>query len=268
VWSPGAEEAVAAGRRAGRVAVAWADVLRHGRDPRVRRWGRVIAGARHGHFTLPSFAVVSSVTEASDFRARGVLPPDADVLDVGAGNGRQAIGLLELGVGRYVGLEVVRECVDFANRAFRRWPNVRFDWVDAANDMYNPTGAVDPASVEFPYADGEFDLVVAGSLFTHLQSADVARRYLDEIARVLRPNGAAFTTWFRSPPNEPATGALRSVFAEGVIRDLVGASFTVEDATGGDTTSVNDQWRLYLRRPAADADPNADAATAPPRGSP
>lgn len=239
-------------RQLGRVALAWADVLRHWRDPRVRRWGPVIAGARHGHFTLPSFAVVSSVTEASDLRARGMLAPDAAVLDVGAGNGRQAIGLLEVSIGRYVGLEVMRSCVDFGNRAFgrRHKGTVRFDWIDAANEMYNPDGGLDPATVAFPYDDGEFDLVIAGSLFSHLQSAEVARRYLEEIARVLTPGGAAFTTWFRSPPNELADGALRSVFAEDVIRDLVGTWFTIEADSGGTTTSTNDQWRLYLRRVA------------------
>jgi len=242
---------VAAARRLGRVVVAWLDVLRHWRDPQVRRWGPVIAGARHGHFTLPSFAVVSSVSQAADLRARGLLASDSAVLDVGAGNGRQALGLLELGVGRYVGLEVVRECVDFANRVFRRWPNVRFDWIDATNEMYNPGGAVDPATATFPYADGEFDLVIAGSLFTHLQSAEVAQRYVEEIARVIRPGGAAFTTWFRSPPNALTGAALRSVFAEDVIRGLVGPRFTIEAATGGETTSVNDQWQLYLRKPGA-----------------
>lgn len=237
------------------MAVAWADVLRHWRDPQVRRWGPVIAGARHGHFTLPSFAVASSITEAADLRLRGLLTDDSAVLDVGAGNGRQAIGLLELGVSRYVGLEVVKECVEFANRAFRRWGEVRFDWIDAVNEMYNPAGAVDPTLVTFPYEDGEFDLVIAGSLFTHLQSAEVAGRYLDELARVLRPGGAAFTTWFRSPPNAPAGGALRSVFAESTIQELVEASFTVETETGGTTTSVNDQWRLYLRKRAAPPPP-------------
>ncbi len=234
--------------------VAWGDVLCHWSDPKVRRWGPVIAGARSGHFTLPSFAVVSSITEAADFQERGLLDADTAVLDVGAGNGRQAIGLLEVGVGRYVGLEVMRECVDFGNRAFRdrrQNANVRFDWLDVANEMYNPGGTVDPASVAFPYDDGEFELVVAGSLFTHLQSVEVARRYLDEIARVLAPGGAAFTTWFRSPPNDLASAAIRSVFPEEEIRRLVGAAFAVEASSGGDTTSVNDQWRLYLRKPGA-----------------
>lgn len=238
----------AAIRQVGRVAVAWADVLRHWRDPRVRRWGPVIAWARHGHFTLPSFAVASSFIEATDLRARGMVAADAAVLDVGAGNGRQAIGLLEIGIGRYVGLEVMRGCVDFGNRAFRRRDNVRFDRIDAANEMYNPGGALDPTIVAFPYDDGEFDLVIAGSLFTHLQSVEVARRYLAEFARVLGPRGAAFTTWFRSPPNDPASGAMRSVFPEEVIRDLVSVDFTIEDASGGETTSRNDQWRLYLRK--------------------
>ena len=254
----GRNAAAARMRQLGRLAVAWADVVRHWRDPQVRRWGPVIAGARSGHFTLPSFAVLSSMTEAADFQARGLLGPETAVLDVGAGNGRQAIGLLELGVGRYAGLEVMRECVDFGNRAFRdrrHHENVRFDWVDAANEMYNPAGAVDPASVAFPYDDGEFDLVIAGSLFTHLQSVEVARRYLEEIARVLSPGGAAFTTWFRSPPNDLASAAVRSVFPEEEIRGLVGAAFSIEASSGGGTTSVNDQWRLYLRKPAATPPP-------------
>ena len=42
----------------------------------------------------------------------------------------------------------------------------------------------------FPYEDGEFDVVVLTSVFTHMLPDDVAH-YLDEIARVLKPGGRA-----------------------------------------------------------------------------
>ncbi len=47
----------------------------------------------------------------------------------------------------------------------------------------------------FPVGDSEFSLVIAWSVFTHLRE-DQARRYLAEVARVLRPGGVCASTWF------------------------------------------------------------------------
>jgi SAM-dependent methyltransferase len=227
--------------------VRW-DVLRHRRDPSVRQWGPVFAGARSGHVVVPSRAIAASRGQAADFvRHRLVLPGDR-VLDVGAGNGRQAIGLLEIGIGGYVGLEVVKGSVEYGNRAFAGHGDVRFDWLDVVNAMYNPRGSQRPEAVVFPYPDGAFDFAVASSLYTHLERLEVVERYVRETARVVRAGGAAFMSFFRSPPNPVTPDAVRSVFREDDIRRVVGSCFVIEDAIGGQTTSFHDQWMLYLRK--------------------
>ena len=47
----------------------------------------------------------------------------------------------------------------------------------------------------FPYEDNIFDFVVLNSVFTHMLPEDVAH-YFSEIARVLRPGGRSFITYF------------------------------------------------------------------------
>ena len=107
------------------------------------------------------------------------------MLDVGAGNGRQAIGLVELGVASYTGLEVVKRSVEYANAVFAVQGSVRLDWLDVRNPMYNPHGSQPPEKVTFPYSDATFDFAVALSLYTHLERLDAAARYVSETARVL-----------------------------------------------------------------------------------
>src|SRR3712207_3162680 len=95
-----------AARRLAKLALVRWDLIRHRNDPAVRQWRGVLGGAYSGHIVVPSRAIASSREEAADFAAHGLVGPGARVLDVGAGNGRQAIGLLELGIAEYVGLDV------------------------------------------------------------------------------------------------------------------------------------------------------------------
>ena len=227
--------------------VRW-DTLLHGRDPAVKRWLPVLANARTGHIVVPTQALASSRAQAMDFVRRRLVEPGFRVLDVGAGNGRLAVGLLEVGVGEYVGLEVDRGSVDFANEVFKPFGPVHFDWLDLANPMYNPGGSMKPDAVTYPYPDESFDFIIASSLYTHLERLPVVERNLAESARVLRPGRGAFASFFRSPPNDVSSSAVRSVFRERDIRDLVEKYFTIEDELNGRTTAFHDQWRIYLRR--------------------
>jgi len=229
------------------VLVRW-DLFAHRKDESVQRWRPVLVGARAGHVVVPSVALESSRREAGDFAARGLVRAGDRVLDVGAGNGRQAIGLIELGVGSYTGLEVVKRSVEYANAAFASFGSVHFDWLDVFNPMYNPHGSQEPDKASFPYPDGSFDFVVALSLYTHLENLVVVARYASETSRVLRASGGAFMTFFKSPPNAVTASAVRTVFAERDIREIVGKRFVVEDAAGCETTAFHDQWRLYLRK--------------------
>jgi SAM-dependent methyltransferase len=66
---------------------------------------------------------------------------------------------------------------------------------DVYNGYYNPGGRFAPAEYRFPYGDNQFDFAVFTSVFTHLQPKDM-RHYMAEAARVLKPGGKCFMTFF------------------------------------------------------------------------
>lgn len=130
-------------------------------------------------------------------RHAGLQPCD-HVLDVGCGAGRAAYALAGyLGAeGRYLGFDTYPFGVDWCrDNITPSHPNFRFELVDVYSGVYNPFGAVRASEFRFPCADGSFDLVVLNSVFTHMLPADMAH-YLDEIARVLRPGGRMFATYY------------------------------------------------------------------------
>lgn len=126
----------------------------------------------------------------------GGLRPDEDVLDVGSGVGRAAIGLTGWLQGRYEGIDVVRRGIEWCRQAITpRYPNFRFQVADVYNRHYNPVGRFAASEYRFPFEDESFDFVVLTSVFTHLLPAD-RDNYISEIARVLRPAGRCFATFF------------------------------------------------------------------------
>ena len=66
---------------------------------------------------------------------------------------------------------------------------------DLYNRHYNPEGRVPASEYRFPFEDQSFDFVVLTSVFTHLLPPD-RDNYIAEIARVLRPAGRCFGTFF------------------------------------------------------------------------
>jgi len=129
------------------------------------------------------------------FREAGLRRTD-DVLDVGCGAGRMARPLAGWLGGRYEGFDVVPEAIEWCrSRIGRRYPNFGFTLLDVANDVYNPRGEASAASVMFPYGDDCFDFAQLTSVFTHLVPAELLH-YLDELARVVRPGGTVFATYF------------------------------------------------------------------------
>ena len=76
-----------------------------------------------------------------------------------------------------------------------RHPNFQFLHIDVENTRYNPDGAASDSDFSFPFADGEFDIVVLYSVFTHMMTEGV-RTYLKEFDRILRPDGRIFLTAF------------------------------------------------------------------------
>jgi len=126
------------------------------------------------------------------------LRPDSTVLDVGCGTGRIAAALAGYlsPEGRYEGFDIVARSVEWCRREIgARRDNMRFQQADVYNALYNPDGADRASEYRFPYPDDSFDVVYLTSIFTHMLPADF-ERYLEEIARTLRPGGRSLITYF------------------------------------------------------------------------
>ena len=126
----------------------------------------------------------------------GGLRPGDRVLDMGCGLGRMAVPLTRhlTVAGSYEGFDVVRPEIEWCRRTISaRHPNFQFRVLDVRNERYNPGGQEQPTA--WPYADATFDFAIAASLFTHLRPDDTAA-YIAEAARVLRPGGTLFATFF------------------------------------------------------------------------
>lgn len=166
-------------------------------------------------------------------KALGLWKPGDRVLEIGSGNGRVAMGLLGEGV-EYHGVEVVAECVEFCNEAFRGEGAFRFYHLDVQNERYNADGKIAPDKVILPFADGAFDLVIAMSLFSHLGTVDAMARYITEAMRALRIGGKFLSTWYLSPPEAKASdSAARTVYRRtDALREL-GRWFVILQEGGG-----------------------------------
>jgi SAM-dependent methyltransferase len=128
----------------------------------------------------------------------GGLTPDEAVLEPGCGTGRMAEPLTSYlsEAGSYDGFDVIEKAVRLCSEQISAGhPNFRFQHVDVFNRLYNPEGRIDPADLRFPYDDESFDFVLLTSVFTHMRPPEV-RHYLDEIRRVLRPQGRCLATFF------------------------------------------------------------------------
>ena len=130
------------------------------------------------------------------------------MLEVGCGIGRVAVGLAAYldAPGRYQGFDVDRRVVRWCRRSIAsRWPLADFQHVEVRNDTYRPRGRTPATAFTFPYPDASADVVVATSVYTHMDHADTTH-YLGETARVLRPGGRSFATFFlvgEGTPDEP-----------------------------------------------------------------
>ena len=125
------------------------------------------------------------------------LEPTSDVLDVGSGYGRLAVGLMDRSdfTGTYLGFDILPRHVGWCSRVITNADQrFQFRHLDLRNERYNPTGVMDPAQAVFPAEDSSVDVCALFSVFTHLYRPTV-ERYLEQIARVLRPGGIAVTSW-------------------------------------------------------------------------
>lgn len=128
----------------------------------------------------------------------GRLKPGGRVLDIGCGCGRMALPLAAYldREALYVGLDVAADSIQWCQQHITpRFPNFHFYSIDLYNERYNPLGRYLAREYVFPFKAQAFDFVLLASVFTHLLPDDCAN-YLREIARLLRPRGAALATFF------------------------------------------------------------------------
>jgi ubiquinone/menaquinone biosynthesis C-methylase UbiE len=114
----------------------------------------------HQHFELPMF------------QRLGLDIKGKDVLEIGCGNGYGGHLLNQLGPKSYIGLDVMEEQVKIARR---NYPQYKFIVQDAA-DLGQ-------------FADASRDVVIIFGVLHHIPEW---RQVLDEIRRVLKPNGSLF----------------------------------------------------------------------------
>jgi SAM-dependent methyltransferase len=189
---------------------------------------------------------------------------DSELLDIGCGFGRLAIGILEC-VGepeRYCGIDVSEAAVAWCNRRIARaHPAFTFVRLDVMNERYNPGGKQSASTFHLPFPDSAFDIGYAYSVFSHMELADIDH-YLAELHRVLRPGGRAFVTMFVADdvPDvtlNPADGdrgwhgplhcvRFRRSFIEARMRE---AGFALDAVSIG--TETDGQTGYYLRRTVA-----------------
>lgn len=145
-------------------------------------------------------------------------------VDIGCGCGKMARFLtLDRGCS-YLGIDIHKAAIDWSNEAFADQPRFDFVHLDVDSPIANPDGVLDPATVRLPCEDGQADVVLCGSLFTHL-TEPVFIHYMEEIERLLSPVGRALI----SIHNEPADGRFsgdvpRIDISEAYFREIVEAS--------------------------------------------
>ena len=192
---------------------SWSTFLRRARDLSYRACSPVdrILRRLQGKPDLPPLwlrrhtgAVSSFLPAAAQTMARvhetGLLTPRSSVLDIGCGCGAMAFELrahLDPDEGRYVGFDVHGPSIAWCSAHFEEDPRFVFELAKLASPYSTHVDRKTKAEdYRFPVDDESVDLVLAKSVFTHMDLAGV-ENYLGEISRVLRPaTGRALVTFF------------------------------------------------------------------------
>lgn len=183
--------------------------------------------------------------------ALSFLPPSPRILDLGCGSGKMARFFVYIPGVRYLGLDVYQPAIYWCNREFTRFADrFRFEHLDVVSELYNPTGTMQGTNVRLPVDDASMDVVICGSLFTHLPEP-VFRHYLAELRRCLAAQGTALV----SLHTEPANGRFDGNEARIDVSETTFAQFCAEAGLriGSRIGNVYGQQVFALRRTEAAA---------------
>jgi 2-polyprenyl-3-methyl-5-hydroxy-6-metoxy-1,4-benzoquinol methylase len=161
----------------------------------------------YNYFCNGATDYVRFVNAAAD-HGIGVLSSGVALLDWGCGCGRQARWFAERGQGRYVGIDIDGENIDWCCSNIE---GASFETVP----LYPPTA----------FESGSFDVVIANSVLTHLTKATM-EAWLAEVRRLLRPEGLALLSYHGDFSNAYFVSrfgeAVRRILAAGIYDDLPG----------------------------------------------
>lgn len=133
-----------------------------------------------------------------------------DVLDVGCGTKLvQAILSHDLPVGRYVGLDVFEEMIEFLNANVND-PRFSFFRLNTRNENYNPAGEPLSADMQLPVEEYSFDLICLFSVFTHLAPHDYVAM-LKVLRRYIKPEGKLIYSLFVNEATPGGYGLIDSM---------------------------------------------------------
>ena len=172
------------------------------------------------------------------------------ILDIGCGLGRLPMGLdgEEIPFLSYVGLDVLPYHIRYCTEAFREDGRFEFYHLPVQNKRYAPKQDGSLASVDFTKY-GEFDLVVANSVFTHLGPLANAKAYMRQIRRVLGASTEFYCTFLTVPPHTAVRyDCKRTIYRIEDVRALfVDNGLMVDSFRDGDTTEGGNQLRVLLK---------------------
>ncbi len=163
---------------------------------------------------------------------------DAEILDVGCGT-KLTSALLDRAVGRYVGVDVYREMVDWLRDAVGD-PRFEHHPVNFHNARYNPQGERLTKDSRLP-VEGQFDLIVLLSVFTHLEPHDYGPM-LTMLRRYAKPGARLVYTLFLDERSEAGQGVI-DAYAERFGEGVVGTTDGFQDFVADDPLAV----ALYSR---------------------
>lgn len=143
------------------------------------------------------------------YRKYTPLEPNDFVLEVGCGVGRDAISLTKIlsDKGRYVGIDIIKPSIDWCKQNItKKHRNFAFHYYDVKSQIHNSSGTMSTTGIRLPAKDSSVDRIFLHSVFTHMFEKDIVH-YLNEFARVLKPDGLVLTSFFII--DEPALQSLR-----------------------------------------------------------
>jgi SAM-dependent methyltransferase len=91
---------------------------------------------------------------------------------------------------------VQRESIAWCQRNITRThPNIEFFHLDAFHELHNPLASKTTMDFPLPLPDRSVDRITLGSVLTHIFEDEIVH-YLREFARVLKPGGRVWATFF------------------------------------------------------------------------